>query len=128
MENLVNPQANYNIEIIHQVIVNFIQMYNIQENLLDKDDMCKGILADAEFYFSSKIIELETKLWFNWVLVTILFSSLITHQTGNRNTSVKKNSFIMMLSVEIKSRLIMNTRKIMKSCFGIIWILSMKPL
>ena len=44
-----NPQENVIIEIIHQVISNLLQMYNIQETYADDADPWMGILAKTAF-------------------------------------------------------------------------------
>ena len=44
-----NPQANVTIEIIHQVIGDLLQTYNLQETYVDDDDSWMGILASAAF-------------------------------------------------------------------------------
>ena len=44
-----NPQANSILEIIHQVISNFVRTFDLQNNYLDEDDPWSGILATKYF-------------------------------------------------------------------------------
>ena len=44
-----NPQANATIEIIYQVLGNFVRSYNLQETYIDYSDPWMGILAASSF-------------------------------------------------------------------------------
>ncbi len=44
-----NPQANAIVERVHQTIGNIIRTFELQDNYLDEDDPCKGILAATAF-------------------------------------------------------------------------------
>ena len=46
---LVNPMTNAILEPIHQVLVNLVQTFNIQQTYVDKNDPWTGILAAAAF-------------------------------------------------------------------------------
>ena len=48
-----NPQVNSIQEIIHQVIVNLVCAYDLQNNYLDKDDPRSEILAAMDFVVQS---------------------------------------------------------------------------
>ena len=52
-ETYVNPQANLIIEIIQQVLVNFVHTYNLREKYLDKEDPWKVILVAEVFLVHS---------------------------------------------------------------------------
>ena len=44
-----NPQANWILEQIHQVVQNLIRTFDLQQNYLEKDDPWVGILAAINF-------------------------------------------------------------------------------
>ena len=44
-----NPRENYILEKIHQVTVNLVRTFNLQNNYQDKDDPRSGILAATDF-------------------------------------------------------------------------------
>ena len=48
-----NPQANAICERVHQVIANIIRTFELQDNFLDDDDPCKGILSATSFAIRS---------------------------------------------------------------------------
>ena len=44
-----NPQVNYILEIIHEVVANLVRTFDLQNNYLDEDDPWSGILAATAF-------------------------------------------------------------------------------
>ena len=46
---LVNPMSNATLERIHQVLINLLQTFNVQQTYIDKNYPWTGILAAAEF-------------------------------------------------------------------------------
>ena len=50
---MANPQANSILERIHQVIVNLVRMFDLQNNYLDEDDPWSGILEATDFAVQS---------------------------------------------------------------------------
>ena len=52
-----NPQANYTIERIHQVLGNFIQISELDNNYVYEDESWKGILVSESFANHSRFHE-----------------------------------------------------------------------
>ena len=50
-ETTENPQTNSILEIINQVVANFVNMFDFQNKYLEKDDTWSGILAGMDFSF-----------------------------------------------------------------------------
>ena len=64
----VNPQANATIEIIHQVLGNIVNSYNLQETYIDYSDPWMGILAAVVFSLRSTYHQTKRK-----ILVQLIF-------------------------------------------------------
>ena len=48
-----NPQANAIIEHVHQVLGNLVRTFELEDNYMDEDDPCAGILTTAAFALCS---------------------------------------------------------------------------
>ena len=59
---MVNTQSNYSIKIVHQVLVNYIQNYKLQDDYLDEGHPWKAIIVHDTLYICSKYHILKGKI------------------------------------------------------------------